>query len=188
MQPAQEKAPGFCKGSCANFPWLMTLRVIGGILGILIIVLGFISIFTGSINPKTVVNACYRILFGILIILAELRMEKWLKFFTFLTSYLGLGLFYVFVGGLALGGDWYEIVLAICFLAVGIVYINMGCCYRQKMYSSSPAAPAAPAAAVSNPAISAASRPSSTPARQQEMVQFEDDTPASAWPEMDERV
>ncbi len=43
------------------------------------------------------------------------------------------GLFYIFVGGLALGGEWYEYVLAICFLAIGIVYFSAGCC-KGKQY------------------------------------------------------
>jgi len=132
-------------GRCANLPWERILRVAGALLGVLVIILGFVSIFTSSFStcttpveccsmralpvdhsclvlvhlltprspalllrpvlytlyylcaiiliadPKNLVNSIYRVLFGALIILAELRMYKWLKFFSFLTSYFGLG-------------------------------------------------------------------------------------------------
>jgi len=115
------------------------MRVIGFCLGILIIVLGFIGIFTTSFSPRSFVDNCYQVLFGFLIGLAELRFERALRFFSFLCSYAGLGLFYIFVGGLALGGEWYNYALAVCFLTIGVVYVGLGCCYRKDMYPAKPA-------------------------------------------------
>ena len=43
---------------------------------------------------------------GLLIILAELRLRFLLVWFSFLLYYIGLGFFYFFVGGLALGDNW----------------------------------------------------------------------------------
>jgi hypothetical protein len=51
----------------------------------------------------------YQIIFGLLILIAEARWSGLLKHFKFLTHFLGLGLFYIFVGGLALGSDWYQV-------------------------------------------------------------------------------
>jgi hypothetical protein len=53
-----------------------------------------------------------------------------LRRFSFLASYTGLGAFYFFVGGLALGDAWYEVVLAIVFCFVGLMYLYMGICMR----------------------------------------------------------
>jgi len=187
---------GASKESCFNrIPWLPILRVLGGCLGILIIVLGIIGIVTTSFSPRSFVDDCYQVLFGLLIVLAELRFERALRFFSFLCSYAGLGLFYIFVGGLALGGEWYNYVLAVCFLAIGIVYTGMGCCYRKQMYPPKEEVsnkannnlapeqrPLTPAAAfgqsthMSNVVASAATR-----------AAVVEQTPDSAWPD-DDRV
>ena len=55
---------------------------------------------------KNCVLDIYRIIFGLLIILAELRLRYLLVWFSFLLYYIGLGFFYFFVGGLALGDNW----------------------------------------------------------------------------------
>jgi hypothetical protein len=59
---------------------------------------------------KNVVLDVYRIIFGILIIIAELRplviSRYLLVWFSFMMYYIGLGFFYVFVGGFALGSNW----------------------------------------------------------------------------------
>ncbi len=48
----------------------------------------------------------------------------------FAQHFLGLGLFYVFVGGLVLGGAWYQYAEAILCLAVGSVYLLLGLACR----------------------------------------------------------
>lgn len=53
----------------------------------------------------------YRIIFGALIIIAELQYAKLLDWFSFLLTLIGLGGFYIFVGGLALSDQWYAIAL-----------------------------------------------------------------------------
>ena len=65
-------------------------------------------------------------IFGLLILIAEARWAGLLKHFKFLTHFLGLAMFYLFVGGLALGGDWYQYAEAGLCLAVGIVYLILG--------------------------------------------------------------
>ena len=52
---------------------------------------------------KSIVNDLYRVAFGILIVIAELRLFGLLSWFSFLKAFIGLGGFYIFVGGLALG-------------------------------------------------------------------------------------
>ena len=64
-------------------------------------------------------------------IIAELRWVTLLKYVYFLQHYVGLGLFYIFVGGLILGDSWWMILVAIVLLAVGIVYLLLGCACRR---------------------------------------------------------
>ena len=59
--------------------------------------------------------------------LAELRLKHLLVWFSFLLYYIGLGLFYVFVGGLTAGSDWYEWIIAIVACLVGFTYCAVGC-------------------------------------------------------------
>jgi hypothetical protein len=94
---------------------------------ILILYCFFLLIFLG---PRAVVNGVYQIIFGVLMIICEARWQKVLKHFKFLTHFLGLGLFYIFVGGLALGGEWYQIAVAIGLLSVGLIYVLLGICCR----------------------------------------------------------
>ena len=64
---------------------------------------------------------------GVLIMVAELRLKHLLVWFSFLLYYIGLGLFYVFLGGLAGGEDWYEWIIAIVAVVVGVSYCAVGC-------------------------------------------------------------
>lgn len=61
-------------------------------------------------------------------IVSEMRWIRLLKHFKFLTHFIGLGLFYIFVGGLALGSAWYELGLGISLIILGSVYSMLGCC------------------------------------------------------------
>jgi len=79
------------------------LRIIAGICGLIVAALGIYLLNQSGLNPKSVIHALYQILFGILIIFCELRVERVLKYAKFLTHFLGLGLYYLFVAGLALG-------------------------------------------------------------------------------------
>lgn len=112
------------------------LRLAGGTVGILSIVLGIIGLVVlGGLNPRTVINDVYQIIFGLLILLIELRLKQLLVHFRFLTHFGGVGIFYVFLGGLSLGAAWYQYVVGIVEIALGIVYCILACLNRQ-MYSS----------------------------------------------------
>ena len=72
----------------------------------------------------------YRIVFGALIVISEFRWTSLLIWFSFLLHFIGLGAWYIFVGGLALSGQWYDIVMAIILCAIGFGYCSLGCCCR----------------------------------------------------------
>jgi len=106
--------------------WMNLVRGIGAICGCLSIAVGIFQLVTAIINPRSVINGVYQVIFGLLILVAEARWSGLLKHFKFLTHFLGLGLFYIFVGGLVLGGAWYQWAEAILCLAVGSIYLILG--------------------------------------------------------------
>lgn len=113
-----------------NSTLIVLLRIIGGLVGCAIIVLGVYTIVQYHNNVKDVVNSIYQIIFGLLIVTAELRFIRLLVWFSFLVTFIGLGGFYIFVGGLALGSQWYEIMITCISCAVGLIYCSFGCCCK----------------------------------------------------------
>lgn len=71
------------------------LRLVGGAVGGTIAGLGIYQIYLNHTNVKDVVNALYQIIFGLLIITAELRILTLLVWFSFLVTFIGLGGFYM---------------------------------------------------------------------------------------------
>jgi len=110
--------------------WMTMLRAAGAICGCFSIAVGLYQLITSVLNPRSIINGAYQIIFGLLILIAEARWSGLLKHFKFLTHFLGLGLFYIFVGGLVLGGEWYQYAEAILCLAVGSVYLLLGVACR----------------------------------------------------------
>lgn len=84
---------------------IKTIRLTGMILGCVVLAIGIIFLVLpgSSLNPRNVINSIYLIIFGMLMIAAEMRWQKLLRYTYFLQHFLGLGMFYIFVGGLCLG-------------------------------------------------------------------------------------
>ena len=82
-------------------------------------------------DPRSVIANAYQVIFGLVMIVAELRWVRLLQYAYFLQHYVGLGLFYIFVGGLILGSSWWMVLVAVALLAVGIVYLILGCACRR---------------------------------------------------------
>jgi len=107
---------------------IYALRIVGFCVGAAITALGlYVIISKRDTDVRDVVLDLYRIVFGLLIMVAELRLKRLLVWFSFLLYYIGLGLFYVFVGGLAGGSDWYEYIIAIVAVVIGFTYCGVGC-------------------------------------------------------------
>ena len=119
---------------------------------------------------KDIVDNIYRCIFGILILLAEFRFAFLLQWFSFLTFFSGLGAFYVFVGGLALGSAWYEIALAIVMCSIGVLYLVSACACSEyaHQYQEEASLKASTAASSSRDIESAGDHPSSSPYRELE--------------------
>ena len=82
-------------------------------------------------DPRTLIANVYLLIFGTAMIVAELRLVFLLKYCYFLQHYAGLGLFYIFVGGLILNEHWWMVLVAVVLIAVGLVYLLLGCMCRR---------------------------------------------------------
>src|ERR1700761_8290565 len=98
------------------------LRIFGGACGLTIIALGLYGLIVVDSDIKDGVNDVYRIIFGILIVIAEFRWTRLLVWFSFLVHFIGLGGWYIFVGLLALGDEVYEYVITAILCSVGLIY------------------------------------------------------------------
>jgi len=111
---------------------IAVLRIIGICLGTSIVVVaivfyaGLLGVSNNDIKDN--VLYLYRIVFGLLLIVAELRLARLLVWFSFLLSYIGLGFYYLFIGGLGLGDTPGEIAIAVVATFCGIVYCGIACC------------------------------------------------------------
>jgi len=122
-------ACGVCGEVCTRRVFIICVRIFGSLCGCAIIVLAILDFVNQVTDAKTIVNDIYRLIFGFLIILAELRFDRVLRrFFQFLIYSIGLGAFYMFVGGLALTSEPLQITIACIFCFVGMIYCAFGCC------------------------------------------------------------
>ena len=103
------------------------LRLLGGACGCTVIALGAYDISKDDHDLRVIVNNIYRIVFGLLIIASEFRARKLLTWFSFFTYFVGMGAFYIFVGGLAMGTAWYEVTIAVVLCFVGVMYLGSAC-------------------------------------------------------------
>ena len=103
-----------------------TLRFLSAISGLFLILGGIVGIFT--LNPLAIIISIYNVMFGILIVLTELKSWPIIStfqkrvdvYFHLLSVPRGKGAFYCFVGFLAfMATDWG--LSAFCVLIVGIV-------------------------------------------------------------------
>lgn len=113
-----------------------TLRVLSAISGVLLILSGILGVLT--INPLSMVLSLYNFLFGVLIVLTELKSWPIIRtfqknvdiYFHLLSIPRGKGGFYCFIGFLAFfSSDWSA--ASVCVLIVAIVgFIHLFSCER----------------------------------------------------------
>ncbi|KAK9247325.1 Golgi apparatus membrane protein TVP15 [Lipomyces tetrasporus] len=97
-------------------------RIVNLVIGALMALGGLSSFF--PLSFRTVVLAIYTILFGALVILAEFSMPNQVaRYASFLMSFIGRGLFYIFMGALVLAPGALRIVGGSVIMLVGAIYI-----------------------------------------------------------------
>jgi len=91
-----------------------------------IMVLGGISQFFFGISFHNIVIGIYTIVFGLATALLEFQIPPYMsRYASFLFSFLGRGIFYVFVGCLILDGHVLRYIAGAIIGVVGVVYIAL---------------------------------------------------------------
>ncbi|KAK9311811.1 Golgi apparatus membrane protein TVP15 [Lipomyces starkeyi] len=97
-------------------------RIVNLVIGALMVLGGIASFF--PLGFRTVVLAIYTILFGALVITAEFSMPSQIaRYASFLMSFIGRGLFYIFIGALILAPGALRIVGGSVIMLVGAIFI-----------------------------------------------------------------
>jgi len=129
------------QGRCADLRFGTIVSIIGGCTGAAVTGLALYLLCVGHFGAdqiRYVIALLYAVVLGLLIILAEFRVEGVLKWFAFLMRPLGLGLFYFFVGGLILGDSVAEIIIAVFMCVIGLIYVCFAICCQGDTRATAP--------------------------------------------------
>ncbi|KAI1070190.1 hypothetical protein NW752_008648 [Fusarium irregulare] len=92
-------------------------RIVNLVVGVIVILGGVVSIFSFSLQP--IILGAYMIIFGLVTGLLEFQIPPQVaRHASFMFSFIGRGVFYVFLGSLILGGN------VLSYIAGGIVGIT----------------------------------------------------------------
>eukprot|EP00484_Ammonia_sp_Unknown_P022989 CAMPEP_0197038198 /NCGR_PEP_ID=MMETSP1384-20130603/15172_1 /TAXON_ID=29189 /ORGANISM="Ammonia sp." /LENGTH=229 /DNA_ID=CAMNT_0042468595 /DNA_START=39 /DNA_END=728 /DNA_ORIENTATION=+ len=103
------------------------LLVAGVVIAGGLIVEGLLCFTMCDVNARSYVLSFYYIVFGLLSIGAELKFEIINNYLRVLFSHSGRGLWYIFLGTIALGSEWWAIFIAIFLLLLGLLNMMAGC-------------------------------------------------------------
>ncbi|KAL4490289.1 hypothetical protein ABPG72_004328 [Tetrahymena utriculariae] len=120
-----------------------TLKVFNIIVSIILMIFGVFRYFNLQFSidePWIVFQPAYMILFGIILLLSELKIQFVIENLKFLSNYVGRGIFIIYlstmVTGNLTGGDlmkYVSIIIAVFLLVTGILYIFIQCCCKDKI-------------------------------------------------------
>jgi len=97
-------------------------RMVNLATGVLMILGGISQLFAGH-GPKEIVVTIYLIIFGASTALLEFQIPPQVsRYASFMFSFLGRGLFYLFIGCVALGERWFQYVPGTVIALIGIGY------------------------------------------------------------------
>merc|ERR1719391_1956886 len=113
-----------CGNKCLSPKFLM---ISGIVCCSVLMVEGFLCFSTCVFNIRSLILSFYYITFGMMTIAAELKFKIIMKSIAILHTNIGRGFWYFFLGTLALGGEWWAIVTALCLLLLGGLNICAGC-------------------------------------------------------------
>ena len=92
-----------------------------------LIVEGLLCFTLCDANFRSYVLSFYYIVFGLLTIGAELKFEIISNYLRILFSYSGRGIWYIFLGTVALGEQWWAILIALFLIMAGALHVTAGC-------------------------------------------------------------
>jgi len=96
-------------------------RAVNLVVGAFMIIGGVFLFIAGGFQPLVI--GIYTVLFGAAVIVLEFKSAVQLeKYCSFLFSFFGRGLFYIFVGCIILSGGVYHILSGVIVISAGILY------------------------------------------------------------------
>lgn len=98
------------------------------------IVAGFVRIFTSFINFISLVRGIYTILLAGILLLGELYIFKFFRYFGFFFKNWGKALAYLFMGAALYSGKGFGLFCAIIFWAVAVAYFILGFFFKRVSY------------------------------------------------------
>jgi len=110
----------------------MVVQLLSVAVGLYLAIMGamnlYHSVHQDNPNVGTIFNEAYAVLFGVLVLISALRIESLSLKFGFITSYVGKGFFYLFIGlyfvGVTGKVDWKDQVSVLTFLCPIIISAN----------------------------------------------------------------
>ncbi|KAI1377651.1 COPI associated [Hypoxylon crocopeplum] len=102
-----------------------SFRIVNLVVGV-IMVLGGISQFFTNTGFQSIIIGAYVLLFGLAVSLLEFQIPAQVsRYASFMFSFVGRGIFYVFIGSILLNHGWLRILLGSIVGAVGVAYVAL---------------------------------------------------------------
>ncbi|KAF4997394.1 golgi apparatus membrane tvp15 [Fusarium heterosporum] len=99
-------------------------RIVNLVVGVIVILGGIVSIFSFSLQP--IVLGAYMIVFGLAIGLLEFQIPPQIaRHASFMFSFVGRGVFYVFLGSLLLGDSILGKIAGAIVGLIGLTYVGL---------------------------------------------------------------
>lgn len=98
------------------------------------IIAGFVRIITATINFIAIVRGIYTIVLAVFLLLGELYIFKFFRYFGFFFKNWGKALAYLFMGAALYSGKGFGLFCAIIFWAVAVAYFILGFFFKKVSY------------------------------------------------------
>ncbi|TKA33548.1 hypothetical protein B0A50_00383 [Salinomyces thailandicus] len=99
-------------------------RIVNLATAVLMVLGGVANFF--PIGIQSIIIGCYCIIFGIATGLLEFQIPPQVaRYASFMFSFVGRGVFYLFIGSVIIGSPWYQITPGVLVAVIGIAYIGL---------------------------------------------------------------
>eukprot|EP01083_Nonionella_stella_P189271 699571_1 len=103
------------------------LLVAGVVVSVGLFTEGWLCLGLCEVNVRSYILSIYYMVFALLSIGAEFKFQIISQYLRILFSYSGRGFWYIFLGTIALGGEWWAVLMAILLIMLGCLNIIAGC-------------------------------------------------------------
>nr|CCC92902.1 conserved hypothetical protein [Trypanosoma congolense IL3000] len=136
---AKEQTQEITKGGMI---WVFAFLLLSVLSMTLVIASSIVTLVFYSLPVSLTFLELYTVLFAVLGLTAEFRLIRpvrivvdfWIRYFYFLTTYAGRGLFYIFLGVITIGGTTLNYVAAATTLFLGVLMFFASLCVDLPVY------------------------------------------------------